>query len=404
MKRIGIITVQKAPNYGAMLQCFALQKFILKLGHICEVIDLCRPYHKEFVETKGYKPYRMTSRIWEFRMAYRKFRREYLYFLREDDRRYHEFLQRHKEELSAWNKGFEKFNKRIIYSKKYLSIGDLYKNPPKYDLYITGSDQLWNPTQKYCIEPYFLTFVQNGAPKISYATSIGQDELPANVMADYCKWLKDYNMISLREQSAINMLQPRCENKIERTIDPTLLIPSTEWEEIAENPKESDYVFCFYLSNNKELLNYAEKYAEIHNKKLIYWAHDWRDETVAYHNHKAIIDITPEQWIGYIKNADEIFTDSFHGTVFSIIFKRKFKTLIPQVSKRGSRILDLFDMLNIKSCLLVNLDNHSSVDLPDYENAHKIIKSEREKSISFISKALTLTENTSTSTNQESHK
>lgn len=96
---------------------------------------------------------------------------------------------------------FQDFNSQIRLSKPYRGIDELYRNPPEYDVYITGSDQVWNPTQNYCLEPYFLTFVKNkNARKISYASSIGIDQLLPKEKKDFKRWLSSYNSISVREK------------------------------------------------------------------------------------------------------------------------------------------------------------------------------------------------------------
>lgn len=101
---------------------------------------------------------------------------------------------------------FEVFNSVIRMSKPYKSVDAIYADPPVYDVYITGSDQLWNPTQRFCLEPFFLTFVPNNAVKISYASSIGISSLTNIEKNDFKKWLSSYNAISVREKQAQKML------------------------------------------------------------------------------------------------------------------------------------------------------------------------------------------------------
>ncbi len=111
---------------------------------------------------------------------------------------------------------FDDFNKAIKLSTPYYSIDSLYDNPPLYDVYISGSDQLWNPEQPFPIEPYFLTFVQNSnAKKISYASSIGISSLEPLQVRDFTRWLSSYDAISVREPEAARILQPHLKQKIE---------------------------------------------------------------------------------------------------------------------------------------------------------------------------------------------
>ena len=149
MKKIGIITIHNSPNYGASLQSFALYKYIEQQGYECELIDLHRPHYVDFKRSKKYLAYRENSIVKIKRIIKRLIgRKSSLYF------------------SSAKNK-FDLFNRQIRLSRPYCGIDELYADPPHYDLYITGSDQLWNPAQPFCLEPYFLTFAPSEAKKIA---------------------------------------------------------------------------------------------------------------------------------------------------------------------------------------------------------------------------------------------
>ena len=384
--KIGIITVQKAPNYGAVLQCYALQFFFRMKGGDCEVIDLCRPYHKEYIKSDVFIPYggRNRSFLDKLRKFYRDFKYNHFLFLRKNGLLRQKYKRRNQYLENAWIHSFNKFNERIIFSKKYKSVDELYENPPVYDIYITGSDQLWNPTQNYSIEPYFLTFVKNGGKKVSYSTSIGQECLPKTVMDDYVKWLKDYDFISLREQSSINLLQPLCDKKIYRTVDPTILIPTEEWKRLSIKPEENNYVFCYTLHYSPDLLNYARQFAYENNKQLIYWIHDYRDEKLMGENVKGRIDISPEEWLGYIEYADFVISDSFHGSVFSILFQRQFITYIPSNNTRGNRIVDLLGIYGLQDRLILDLSRPYIDKKIDYVKISQIVERERNQSIAFL--------------------
>ena len=239
MKKVYIITVQKAPNFGAYLQAYALYRYIADLGHDCSIIDLLRPVHKDFVHTKGYDPYLKLNFKQKLRRKYKKIQQAFLKCVC-----YSQF-----KEMQIAKFRFQEFDRLIKYTRTYKSIKDLYDNPPIGDIFITGSDQLWNPTQYYCLEPYFLTFVKGKAKKISYATSIGISELPLNVIKDFKKWLSSYDFISVREIEAKRILiQGGIKDDIEKVCDPTFLLSSSKWKSLAVQPKEGKkYIFLFTL-------------------------------------------------------------------------------------------------------------------------------------------------------------
>lgn len=387
--KIGILTVHRAPNYGALLQCYALQHYLNILGYECMVIDLLRPYHDGYIPTPGYEPFDVKKIHRSFKGEIKKFIGHYLHRYDANNRKFSNVYAKeiaHKKEL------FARFDKRIAYTRQYNSIGELYANPPLFDIYITGSDQLWNPTQPYCIEPYFLTFVKEGR-KISYATSIGVSSIPDEIKLKYVSWLRSYDYISVREKEAQDILSG-INKPVYRIIDPTFLLPATKWEEIIDTSLdlcENEYVFGFTLSYISDFHSFMKKYARRQNKKYVYIVHAFQDAPYTCNDKNVIglIDVSPEQWLGLIHNASEIFTDSFHGTVFSLIFGKSFYSYIPSFNNRGSRIENLLQLFGLKERIIYNLkDCAFEAKTIDYRNVNGIIEKEREKASAFLNKAI----------------
>ena len=383
--KIGILTVQRAPNYGAMLQCYALQKYIISLGNDCEVIDLLRPYHPDFIPTPGYEPFCNVHKKSRIRTI-RSFIGHYIHRYEANTKKFETI---YKTQLIHQKELFEAFDKRIIYSKQFKSIGELYEKPPVYDVYMTGSDQLWNPTQPYCIEPFFLTFVKNGGKKVSFATSIGVSKLPEDIRKKYVHWLSDYDLISVREQEAVNILSNELNAPIHKLIDPTFLLFSSEWEDLMDRSLsiyKENYVFCFTLSYQAGLHNYLKEYTRKQGLKLVYIVHAFQDAPYTNsENEIGLIDVSPEQWLGLIYNAKEIFTDSFHGSVFSILFKKDFYSYIPSTNHRGSRIENLLSLFDLDNRIFRNLKTFKSIQqVINYTQVFRQIEEERHKSIVFL--------------------
>lgn len=384
--KIGIITVQRAPNFGAQLQCYALYSYLRGQGHDVEIIDLLRPFHSAYIKSNKYKP---VQTLPIKKTLYRWLRSKVKRLISSDFRKNLEkerlFLQMHKSDFLRLNGKFASFESKMKYSRTYKSIEDLYDNPPSYDVYITGSDQLWNPSQPYCVEPYFLTFVKNGGIKMSYATSIGLSHLPKSIMEQYFRWLKDYTWISVREQTAVSLLSNEEVLHVERHIDPTFLIDVSEWNTMAVKPQIDDYLFYFSLNKNSHFLKTALNAARERNLKFVYWKQTWKQEAIGADS-IGLIDISPEEWLGYIRNAKYIVTDSFHGTVFSILFKKNFNSFIPAGNRRGSRILDLLELFELDGRLInpnLSLIEFTSID---YETVFSIIEREKIKAFDYLSK------------------
>lgn len=382
MKKIGIITIHNSPNYGACLQSFALYKYISsKEGIDCEIIDLHRPHYKDFIPSKIYVPYRsstntLRNRIKCFIKSFMKWRKNPPLYSQD-----------------AIEK-FNRFNGLIKLSKPYRGIDELYANPPQYDLYVTGSDQLWNPSQNYCLEPYFLTFAPKGAKKISYAASIGITNLMENEKRDFKKWLGSYNDISVREEQAKLLLETFVDNKyITQVDDPTFLLTVDEWKRIAIYPQQqSPYILLFTLSFSPELLTYTLKLGKESGLEITNLAQIQPKST--NNEYKSVVDAGPREFLGYIANAELVITDSFHCTVFSILMGTKnFYTYISPCNNRGSRIKDLLHTFTLDHHLLsIDLQESYSQLLQnrlEYAQIKQIINNKRISGQSFLDKHLT---------------
>lgn len=339
MKKIGIVTIHKSSNFGGSLQAYALYKFLEMQGNSVEIIDLLRPVHDRFIYDKNYKPYRNQS--FSFKNRLRETVKKILG--RKDRKGYSSDISKQR---------FAEFFKDIKYSKEYRKISQLYKDAPIYDTYITGSDQMWSPMHPFCIEPYFLTFAPKGKRKISFATSIGVTELTEKEKADYKKWLSEYDAISVREKQGKQLLDSFMNGKeVEVVADPTFLLDIEQWKKLAVAPQiKESYILLFVLTKSQPMIDFAIKMSKESGKKLVIIKQPLLESSSDY-----LLDnnIGPREFLGYFDNADLILTDSFHGTVFSMLMGAKnFCAYIQPASKVGSRITDLLELVDQKSHLL----------------------------------------------------
>ena len=384
MMKILIITVQKAPNYGACLQAYALWKYIMDLGHECKIIDLLRPYHKEFIYTKGYNPMIEHERsvAQNIRLKYlRPFKNKIRLLLKGKNKfaTNNSNIQSERSELL-----FNEFNNKIFYTKTYRSIKDLYDCPPEADVYITGSDQLWNPTQPYALEPYFLTFVKNGGKRISYATSIGFSYLSKYTKKKFKSWLEKYDVISVREQQGVEIIKNLMDKQIHQICDPTFLLPVNQWHDMAKKQMENErYIFLFTLGYDKNLYDYAAKMQSNLNIKVVV-NYNVIPQTVSY-NFSRMKESGPIEWISYIKNAECVITNSFHGSVFSLLMHTPFKVGIS--NNRGSRIINLLQCVNAEQCLIEDYDKHIIPNI-DFSVIDKCIGKMQSEGRSYLNNVL----------------
>lgn len=382
MKKVGIITIHNSPNYGACLQSYALYRYIQQQGNDVEIIDLHRPFaYEDYIPSKKY-------------VCSRPVKRSLLSKLKGNVKSLIGIKTKNPSLYSPLAiKKFDEFNSIIKLSKPYRGIDELYANPPLYDLYISGSDQLWNPTQAYCLEPYFLTFVPNGqGKKISYATSVGITDLRDNEKKDFAKWLNLYDDISVREYQAQSLLQGLlADKKVNQVADPTFLLDPKDWKDMAVRPKQSKYILMFTLQHRPEILEYCLQLSKQSGLPLIELGQVQPD--VLDGSYTAVKDAGPKEFLGYIENAELVITDSFHCTVFSLIMgANNFYTYIAPTNQRGSRIIDLLETYNLKKHLLP-ISLNSSFDTLMFETINKnvvsgIMRNERDRSRLFINQYL----------------
>lgn len=335
--KIGIITIHCSPSYGGSLQSFALYKYLELQGHDTEVIDLLRPTHIEYRHSLHHFWLR-SSFVSKLSCVIQSVLHLNLY----------------RTKGKGYNENFVEFNKMVKLGKTYRSVDELYRQPPKYDAYMTGSDQVWNPNQPYITEPYFLTFVRKGAGrKIAYAASVGLSKLSDKEKMLYKRWIEDYDYVAVREQSLQTYLCSFINKPISRVADPSFLLDRDYWKSIAIFPApQKSYILLFELSHNNELISFCRRLSEQSGLKLIVLGQS--EPIIDKIDYEVVNTAGPKEFLGYIANAEMVITDSFHGTVFSIIMESKnFYSYIAPGNKKGSRIIDLLSQYKVEDHLLV---------------------------------------------------
>ncbi len=298
--KICTITCQNAVNHGARLQCYALAYWLQKQGHEVEVID--------------YRPVpSLNKKLWYWPgMSIKEWVKLFIYFpLR-------------KKKLKR-RKSFDEFSKKYIPLTEhvYYSIGDLRNNPPQADMYIAGSDQIWNTTLPNGSDPaYYLDFGSSDVRRESFAASFGTESLKPGSEMFVKENLKRFDKITIREQSALSILKSL---GLEGTLqeDPVFLLSASDWDKIADGTGVGEkyvLVYDFYKSNDIKLE--AQKIAQAENLKIYNISHSkfsYADKNFIYSG--------PDTFVSLIKNASYVVSNSFHGTAFAMIYGVPFKVL-----------------------------------------------------------------------------
>lgn len=357
MMKIGISTIYyNNDNYGANLQAYALCKVFDSMGVKVEVINYCSfsPLHKFLSDIKTLLIYAGKNN----------------------------FIKR--------KKAIKKFRNSIPHSKLYYP-STLDKCCDRYDCFVVGSDQVWNPDNldnRY----YNLSFVKKGTRKYSYAASIGKSTLTVEQLKKYETHLLNYNGIGVREADGVTLLKQIKRLNPILTLDPTLLLSDKDWESImAPIIINQKYIFCYFLNDDCKNREIAKEFALRHNLKIVtlpFLSYKYRDCDDGFGDY-TLFDVTPNNLLFLIKNSEYVFCDSFHIAVFSHIFKKQFFAFDDFKSATGSRLSTLTSIFKTENRFInnqskMNIEYIESLSDIDYANGFDDYLNIKEKSISYI--------------------
>jgi len=254
------------------------------------------------------------------------------------------------------------------------------------EVYIVGSDQVWNEQITNNDDAFFLTFCKNNEKKIAYAVSVGNDIISDSNKVFIKNNMSNFDYVSVRESELKNILESFTEKTIYHVLDPTLLADRRIWDKfIKSNKFKYKYLLLYMLTGNEEVMKVANLVSKKLNLKVISISNSIKKNPYGFKN---IRRVGPIDFISLISNASFIVTDSFHGTAFSIIFNRDFIT-IPHET-RGNRMISLLNLLNLNSRIVKNVDSIKD-DFNyhiDYEMPNELLNKYKIASLNFLKQAI----------------
>ncbi len=372
-----VATLYKGYNYGSSLQCFALQQVIRKFG--------VKPYVVE-VNNKGLNRHinRLVNNA-RFYVSCRQNpeRRECFLGIVKNAK---DVDNRLNEEIKA---KFDIFIEKKIIKKKgsYEELARLAKRDECVAC-ISGSDQVWGTSVKYLNTINFLTFAPENK-RYSYAASFGSSTIPQWFMNDIKRYIRSYRKISVREDSALKLLDGLGIKNGEVMVDPTLLLTAEEWTQVEKCPKgiKDDFAFMYFLNSPSSI---AEEHIRIirerHKKSTVYYTPF--DNIHCVGNNIETISLSPEEFVWMIHHCERLYTDSFHGVVFAVLFHKDFYVYQREyvgVADQSSRIRSILLHLNLNKQFITEIETANS---PDYSLTDSILVKDREKSYSYLREIL----------------
>lgn len=377
-KKIGIITILKVYNYGTELQAYALQEILNRMGYDAEIIDYLFYKHPDYYYTPQAKPF--------VRLGFQRRIKEYFNPLYERLR-----------SVPYWkakrirNSKFGLFHQQHtrLSPLTFRSINELYRANFDYDVFMVGSDQVWNPYTNVSLKPYFLTFAPHDKQKVSYASSFGISAIPPRAHDIYREFLNNLDHISVREEQGIKIVKELTGRNVQHVMDPTFLLGIQDWQIIADCPEYHEpYILLYELVKSPFLTRLAKKMAGELGWILVRICKNAikedSDSTIMN-----IIDAGPSEFLGLFLNASFVLTNSFHGTAFSINFGKPFYTILPKHKLNNSRQQGLLTFLKLSDRLIKEGEfPEKKYYFPDLTDASRLLIAQNDLSLHYLSTAV----------------
>ena len=350
MKKIAILTFSRAFNYGAVLQAYALKQVLAKLHAKPFCLNYYAPFYPDTTFTQ--KLSLLCKKIIKASLG-KPFVPQY----------FTEFIITYLKDTPP------------LFQKDLRYLND------RFDLFITGSDQVWNFTITKNDPAFLLDFVTDSQKKISYAASFGFSYVEEKNKLVFAQLLRQFAHISVREQTGAKIVKELTGKEVPVVLDPTLLLTKDSWEIFSKPIKRENYVLMYLLHNNQKLITFAKSLAAQKGLTL-------RCLTFRPIRGLDCFLCTPEEFVGYFQNASYVVTNSFHGLAFSInLNKTFFVDLLPPSWPANSRLEQLLKTTGLENRLL---DNLTDIEAPiDWVSVENRLQAAREKSIKFLQSVLT---------------
>ena len=364
MTDVLLATLFAVDNFGSSLQTYATCKMIEQTGGNVKVINYISPrlrfLNLLFKNQSGnfYSLMQMPKRI-ALGVFVRKRKKIFNRFL-------HKYMQ---------------------FTKYYRDYNELEKNPPKADIYVTGSDQVWNSNYNQGVEKFFyLDFAPASAKRIAFSASIGMQDIPEDEKAETKALLQKYSAISVREDRAKELIEELGITPVKHVLDPTMLLDEDDWTPLMQKIdalEDVPYLLLYQLNKNSDMDRIAQQIAEEKGLKIV------KIELSFLHRNKKYFNITfasPNQFLWLFSHASYVVTDSFHGTAFSINFNRQLSIVFPL--RFSSRLASAAKMFGLENRIVDKGGVVNAEQEIDYAPINEKLNQYRQEAKEFLRKAI----------------
>jgi len=367
MKKIAIITLHGYFNFGNRLQNYALQETLKIFNYEVQTI----PVDINSFVCKNNKISNKIARIKQ--MTIKMIIKKICGILRDFKNKKANFLRK---EL------FIDFTKKNIAESDFVinseNLNDFFLR--NFEFFVTGSDQVWNPNITFEASIAFFLLFSEKNKRIAYAPSFGVSVIPTKYKLKYQQWLNEITHLSIREELGANIIKELTGRNVPVLVDPTLLLTKEQWLSISkvhsEKPKQEYLISYFLGEKTKDAIKFIEKISKKYKLKIV---------NLAEIREKKYFFVGPSEFVDYLYSSKIIITDSFHGTVFSILFEKPF-VVFDRVGtySMNSRIDTLLSKFHLNSRKWDILDRDVEILSIDYSDAYPVLQTERKKAFDYL--------------------
>lgn len=368
-KRVGVLTILDVANFGSMLQGYALASVVQRLGYDVFFVNYFRESYTTGHKVRTFLADKSLGNIIK-RVAFAASALLFYSFLRRRIRRF--------------------VTGRFRFTRVYHNIAQLRNHPPEADLFVCGSDQIWNSQYNDGIDrSFFLDFT--AAPRIAYAASVGMDSFPPEELDEITSLLKKFTALSVRERQTCQYLRDLGFGPCQHVLDPSLLLDGEEWKRIARltsTPREK-YLLVYSVErfNNRFIFEQARTIARAKGLRMYVVCSTYPVQAKDFDFDKIYAMADVKTFLRLMAGAEFIVASSFHGTAFALNFNKDFITIAPDhYNIRMRSLVELFGVSH--RVITTHIIDPKTLQPIDYDRVNNILNQERKKSLDFLQKAL----------------
>lgn len=392
MKKLANLTLV-INNYGTKLQSYALCKAIKSFNLVePEVINLQDSWHGTNVKISRKKQLidvLKTYKLKSFKKIIDFIRWQYQFKVIRKNAASFKDSNTRKDDL------FLNFDRNIPYTKKIYSLDDIRGGKlSEYELFMVGSDQVWNAPRLGCIDVYMCDFLHKKRSGLSYAASFAINDIPDNLLEDYKKYIQNMDTLLVREARGVELCKQLGRNDAKHVVDPTLLLEGKDYEELISDPVNmvgtGDYILVYSLTSSMKIYEQASKLAARNNCKMVMLKRvPCPPIASTFKNAIDLLEVGPAEFLSLIKHAKCVVTGSYHALMFSLLLHTDFYIYLDDANAENSRLLSTLDMFGLNDQLYYETSSLPKV-LPhvNYNAVEPILKKKREESLQLLRESI----------------